>query len=107
MPCPRATTSTASSASFTTMTIPWLHLLKASRAALTPGGCLLIVEPMAANGSAPEGHAYFGFYLAAMRSGRPRTPDEITSMLQAAGFRRIRRLATPLPLVASCVVAFT
>ncbi|UUR07981.1 methyltransferase [Sphingomonas glaciei] len=84
-----------------------LAILKASRAALAPGGRLLIVEPMAALGSAPEGHAYFGMYLAAMQSGRPREPGEITTMLQAAGFARVQRKATPLPLVASCLVAFT
>ena len=84
-----------------------LGLLKASRVALMPGGRLLIVEPMAAVRGAPEGHAYFGFYLAAMRSGRPRTPNEITALLQAAGFKRVRQHSTPLPLVARCLVAFT
>ncbi|NJC05563.1 demethylspheroidene O-methyltransferase [Sphingomonas kaistensis] len=84
-----------------------LAILKASRAALAPGGRLLIVEPMAALGSAPEGHAYFGMYLAAMRSGRPRDPGEISAMLQAAGFARVQPRTTPLPLVASCLVAFT
>ncbi|GAA4002642.1 methyltransferase [Sphingomonas humi] len=84
---------------------PALAILAASRAALSPGGRLLIVEPMAAPGKAPEGHAYFGLYLTAMRSGRPRTPDEIRAMLRAAGFSKSVQRPTPLPLVASCLVA--
>lgn len=83
-----------------------LALLRASRDALAPGGRLLIVEPMATLGSAPEGHAYFGLYLAAMRSGRPRTPEEIRGMLLTAGFRRVQHRRTPLPMIARCCVAF-
>jgi demethylspheroidene O-methyltransferase len=80
-------------------------LLNASRAALAPGGRLLIVEPMATLGSAPEGHAYFGFYLAAMRSGRPREAREIKAMLRRAGFGHVHERATPLPLAARFLVA--
>jgi demethylspheroidene O-methyltransferase len=80
-------------------------LLNASRAALVTGGKLLIVEPMATLGSAPEGHAYFGFYLAAMRSGRPREAQEIRAMVRNAGFANVRELATPIPLIARCLVA--
>jgi demethylspheroidene O-methyltransferase len=86
---------------------PALALLKASRAALAPGGRLVIVEPMATLGKAPEGHAYFGLYLTAMRSGRPREAAEINAMLKGAGFARVSRRPTPLPLVASCLVAST
>ncbi len=53
---------------------PALALLKAARAALPPGGTLLLAEPMAGTpGAEPVGDAYFGFYLLAMGSGRPRT----------------------------------
>ena len=86
---------------------PAARLLAASRAALPTGGRLLIVEPMAKAGGAPEGHAYFGLYLAAMRSGRPREPAEIAAMLRRAGFRRTRMLRTPLPLVARAILADT
>jgi demethylspheroidene O-methyltransferase len=82
-----------------------MTLLRASRAALSAGGTLLIVEPMASLGSAPEGHAYFGFYLAAMRSGRPREFHEIREMALAAGFRGVHERKTALPLVARCIVA--
>jgi demethylspheroidene O-methyltransferase len=80
-----------------------MTLLKASRAALAPGGKLVIVEPMATLGSAPEGHAYFGLYLAAMRSGRPREMAEIKAMAAAAGFISVKERSTPLPLVARCL----
>jgi demethylspheroidene O-methyltransferase len=84
---------------------PAFRILAASRAALEPGGRLLIVEPMAKAGAAPEGHAYFGFYLAAMRSGRPREASEIKDMLRRAGFRRARELRTPLPMAARAIIA--
>ena len=84
-----------------------LALLRASRAALGVGGRLVVLEPMATMGGAPEGHAYFGFYLAAMGSGRPRTVSEIRAMLLKAGFGRVRQHGTPLPLVARCLVAQT
>jgi demethylspheroidene O-methyltransferase len=86
---------------------PAAQLLASIRTALAPGGKLLIVEPMAQEGSHPPGHAYFGFYLAAMKSGRPRTPAEIGAMLAKAGFRRSRLLSTPLPLVARAILADT
>lgn len=84
---------------------PALALLRAIHAALPPGGTLLIVEPMAGTpGAAAMGDAYFGFYLLAMGSGRPRTPREIAGMLQIAGFSRTRRLRTALPLTASAIM---
>jgi len=84
---------------------PAAAILRAACEALVPGGRLLIVEPMA--GGHPAGHAYFGFYLAAMGSGRPRMPSEIKEMLSAAGFARPRLLRTPLPLVAQAIIAKT
>ena len=79
-------------------------LLANVRAALPPGGRALIVEPLAGTASARRvGHGYFGFYLAAMQSGRPRTFGEYRRMAQTAGFARARLLATPVPLVASVI----
>lgn len=79
-------------------------LLAKVHAALPPDGRALIVEPLAETMSAPRvGHAYFGFYLAAMRSGRPRTFAEYRTMARAAGFARARLHATPVPLVASVI----
>jgi demethylspheroidene O-methyltransferase len=82
---------------------PALALLRVIRAALPSGGRLLIVEPMAGDG--PAGLAYFGLYLAAMGSGRPRSPAEIREMLAAAGFARTRLRRTSLPLVARIIQA--
>lgn len=82
------------------------QLLARVRAALPAGGRVLIVEPLAETaGAEAMGHAYFGFYLAAMRSGRPRTFSEYRAMLEGAGFRDARRLGTPVPLVASVLTA--
>ena len=43
-------------------------------------------------GAEPIGDAYFGFYLLAMGSGRPRTPSELRRLLREAGLRRHRAL---------------
>jgi demethylspheroidene O-methyltransferase len=81
------------------------RLLRAAADALEPGGRLLIVEPMAGTRGARSVETYFTLYLAAMRSGRPRTPREIGEMLGSAGFRRWQRRPTPLPLVAGVILA--
>ena len=81
-------------------------LVAAAADALPPGGRLLIAEPMAdAPGARAMGDGYFGMYLLAMGSGRPRRSDEIGAMILAAGFRRWRRIATPLPVIASIIIA--
>lgn len=81
-------------------------LLRSAHAALPPGGRLLIAEPMAETPSAPRmGDAYFGFYLWAMGSGRPRSADELKTMLRVAGFNTVHSVRTDLPLVANALVA--
>jgi demethylspheroidene O-methyltransferase len=81
-------------------------ILRAARAALQPGGVLLIAEPMSeAPGARRMGDAYFGFYLAAMGSGRPRTPHEIKQMLRQAGFSSARLIATRQPLLVQVIAA--
>jgi demethylspheroidene O-methyltransferase len=85
---------------------PAMALLRAIHAALPPGGTLFVAEPMAQTpGAEPAGDAYFGFYLLAMGSGRPRSPDEIQAMLRAAGFARSRLLRTAVPLTTRIIVA--
>lgn len=75
-------------------------LLRAVREALPPDGHLLIAEPFAETpGAEAMGAAYFGFYLLAMGQGRPRTPAELTRMLEAAGFERVRTVPTAMPLL--------
>lgn len=81
-------------------------LLARIREALPPGGRLVIVEPMAATpGAEPAGDGYFGLYLLAMGSGRPRSPDEIRAMLRHAGFAQSRLVRTAIPLTARMIVA--
>jgi demethylspheroidene O-methyltransferase len=83
---------------------PVSRLLAKVHAALPPDGRVLIVEPLAGTaGAEPIGHGYFGLYLTAMQSGRPRTFPEYKAMLLAAGFRQVRLHRTPLPLVASVI----
>ena len=73
--------------------------------ALEPGARVLIAEPMAGvRGAAPMGDGYFGLYLLAMGSGRPRTAAEIAIMLRRAGFRRVRQIGTAMPLTASIII---
>ncbi len=73
-------------------------LLAHIHAALAPGGTLLLAEPMAGTpGAEPIGDAYFGFYLWAMGSGRPRTAARLRAMLAEAGFTRCREHATAIP----------
>lgn len=85
---------------------PAMALLRNIHAALPPGGTLFLIEPMAqTRGAEAAGDAYFGFYLLAMGSGRPRSVSEISEMLVAAGFAEIRRLPTDLPLTASALIA--
>ncbi|UHC15066.1 acetylserotonin O-methyltransferase [Methylobacterium currus] len=85
---------------------PALALLRAARAALPPGGTLLLAEPMAGTpGAEPIGDAYFGFYLLAMGSGRPRTATELSAMLTEAGFARVREHRTRRPMLVRLLVA--
>jgi demethylspheroidene O-methyltransferase len=51
------------------------------------------------------GGAYFGFYLLAMGRGRSRTPAQLEKLLVDAGFRRIRRVPTRMPLNTGLLVA--
>jgi demethylspheroidene O-methyltransferase len=81
-------------------------LLKKAHAALPAGGRLLIAEPMSETpGAEVMGDAYFGLYLWAMGSGRPRTAQAYIAMLAEAGFGSAREVPTALPMVTRLVVA--
>lgn len=83
-----------------------MKLLRNIRASLAPGKRLMIAEPMARiPGAEGMGEAFFGLYLWAMGSGRPRSPKEIGDMLREAGFSSTRSVATLQPVNASIVVA--
>jgi demethylspheroidene O-methyltransferase len=75
------------------------RLLAAAYRALPAGGRVLIAEPMAeTRGAERMGAAYFGLYLWAMGSGRPRSREELTQLLEKAGFTSIREHPTRVPL---------
>jgi demethylspheroidene O-methyltransferase len=81
-------------------------LLNKTYQTLPAGGQLIVAEPMAnTRGSESIGHTYFGFYLWAMGSGRPRSAAEITSMMTRAGFNRIREAKSPMPSLVRVLVA--
>lgn len=83
-----------------------MRILRAARAALPPGGTLMLAEPMSETpGSEPVGDAYFGLYLFAMGSGRPRPPRELEAMLREAGFDRIRLRRTRRPMQTRLMLA--
>jgi demethylspheroidene O-methyltransferase len=83
-----------------------VHILRAVHAALPPGGTLLLAEPMSGTrGAEAMGDAYFGLYLFAMGRGRPRSRHELTTMLEATGFCRVRQVPTRLPLQTQLLVA--
>ena len=84
---------------------PAQAILSAARRALPPDGALILAEPMSDTpGAEPIGEAYFGFYLLAMGSGRPRTCAELTAMLKRAGFGRVREVATRRPIMTRLLV---
>ncbi len=81
-------------------------ILRNVRAALPDDGALLIGEPMGGD-KRPDrvGDVYFAFYLLAMGRGRARSPGELTALLHAAGFSRVRRLRTRTPFLLSALLA--
>lgn len=81
-------------------------LLKKCFDALPSGGRLIIAEPMAGTRSAESiGHTYFGFYLWAMGSGRPRTQKELAAALKRAGFTSVKEKRTHIPALVRVLTA--
>jgi demethylspheroidene O-methyltransferase len=81
-------------------------VLAAARAAIAPGGMVVVAEPMSdAPRRDPMAEAYFGFYLRAMGHGRARTPREIMRLLDEADFRSPRPRATAIPMICRVVTA--
>jgi demethylspheroidene O-methyltransferase len=81
-------------------------LLASIHDALPLGGTLLIAEPMAGTpGAEAMGDAYFGLYLWAMGSGRPRSAQAYHAKLKAAGFTASREVRTGVPMVTRLIVA--
>ena len=83
-----------------------ITLFRAIHDALPRDGALLLAEPMAQTpGAERMGDAYFGFYLLAMGSGRPRSAATLTAMLRDCGFGDVRHLPTHTPLLTSVLLA--
>src|SRR5690606_38772649 len=83
-----------------------LGLLRRVRAALEPGGVLLIVEPFSGvRGAETVGDAYFGLYLRAMGRGRARRADELQALLARAGFAGSKVHRTRYPVYAGLISA--
>lgn len=83
-----------------------LALLRRVRAALAPTGRLLLAEPMADTpGGEAAGAAYFGLYLLAMGSGRPRTRRELEALLARAGLEVYGEPRTAIPLLVRVLLA--
>ncbi len=79
-------------------------LLAAVRAALPPGGRIIVSEPMS-GGDRPDAitDTYFALYTLAMGTGRTRSAARIGEMLAAAGFVRITPHPGPRPYITSVV----
>ena len=83
-----------------------LTILSRARDSLTPGGTLLIAEPMAAlPGAERMGYPYFGFYLLAMHGGRIRTASDLADLCQKAGFSKAEPIKASRPLMTGLVKA--
>ncbi|MFK7861263.1 MAG: methyltransferase [Granulosicoccus sp.] len=83
-----------------------LAILKRCREALPAGGTLLLAEPMGREKVGdPATDAYFGLYLHAMGRGRPRTAQELQSLIAQAGFSRCSSMRTHMPMLCSLLVA--
>ena len=81
-------------------------LLERVHRALAPNGVVILAEPMMGTpGAETVGDAYFGFYLLAMGSGKPRTPEDLKGMLRAAGFSNPHLVRTHQPLQVRVMVA--
>lgn len=84
-----------------------MRILAQARTALKPGASIMIAEPMAEMPGAERVGTYFSFYLAAMRSGRPRTAAELCEMLVESGFADPQPVRTNNPLLTAALIAKT
>jgi demethylspheroidene O-methyltransferase len=80
-------------------------LLRAARAALAPGGSILVAEPMTGVPRSETVGAYFDMYMMAMGQGRPRTAPSIRSLLSDEGFVDVRSRRTSRPMLVGVVSA--
>ena len=75
-------------------------LLRACAEALPQGGRLILSEPMSGDTRPdPQTDVYFAVYTLAMGSGKTRTTAQLSSLVSAAGFDRIRGPMSHRPYV--------
>lgn len=79
------------------------QILQKAHAALPAGGALLLAEPMAqpvqeAGQASASVDAYFHFYLLAMGAGRLRTPQELQTLMEEAGFTHVELVPNAMPI---------
>jgi demethylspheroidene O-methyltransferase len=83
-----------------------IKILSNIRRMLPDNGVLIIAEPMRGlAGVEAVGDAYFGFYLLAMGRGEARSPAQLTALLEAAGFDRIKTVSTRRPILTGMMMA--
>ncbi|MAT87345.1 MAG: SAM-dependent methyltransferase [Aestuariivita sp.] len=82
-----------------------IALLKKVYDTLPIGGQLIISEPMT-GGDRPNrsGDVYFAFYTMAMRTGKTRSPNQISQMCRRAGFSVVKIPRSPRPFITSSVL---
>lgn len=81
-------------------------LLAAVRAALPPGGRLILSEPMSGGDRPdPQTDVYFAVYTLAMGTGRTRSPARIAELCRQAGFVGIEEKPSFRPYVTSVLLA--
>lgn len=78
------------------------RLLRKARAALRPGGSLVVAAPLLDEGrqSPPDAVAYSLLLLALQSPGRPSTAREMRQQLRRAGFTSVTRCASPSMVIA-------
>ena len=72
---------------------------------LPADGVLVVGEPMSAATGGDAVSAYFGMYLHAMGSGRPRSFVALRELLRSAGFAAVEARRSRIPLISSVVIA--
>lgn len=81
-------------------------LLAAVRAALPPGGRLIVSEPMSGGARPdPQTDVYFAVYTLAMGTGRTRSAEQIATLCAAAGFSGISAKRSLRPYVTAVLTA--
>jgi demethylspheroidene O-methyltransferase len=81
-----------------------LQILRNVRQAISPGGTLLVAETLSEmRGAERVSDAYFGMYLMAMGSGRPRSFATLSRLLETAGFSKPKLVKTRHPMLTSLI----